>query len=111
MNEDAVDLETIRARIRLGNFSIRSHAVTHALKEGFDRQHIVEAVLNGVIIEEYPDAQRVLVCGKVLLMSITVYLHVICDYTDPEIVDFVTAYLPDESYWNNPPYSRWRKSK
>ena len=107
-----IEIEAIRERIRQGNFSTRSHAITHALKEGFDREDMVEAVLNGTIIENYPDEQRVLVCGKASLTSTTIiYLHVVCDYTDPKIVDFVTASLPDESYWNNPPYSRRRRSK
>jgi hypothetical protein len=46
---------------------IKSHAVRHALKEGFERTHMVEAILEGIIIEEYPDEQRVLICGKTTL--------------------------------------------
>ncbi|MBI5649898.1 MAG: hypothetical protein HZC40_05535 [Chloroflexi bacterium] len=45
-----MDIETIRNRVHAGNYSIKSHAIQHALKEGFDRAHIVEAILNGVII-------------------------------------------------------------
>ena len=56
-----VDIETIRQRVRAGNYLTRSHTVQHALKEGFERKNIVEAVLNGRIIEEYPDDQRVLI--------------------------------------------------
>jgi hypothetical protein len=28
------------------------------IKEGLERQHMIEAVMNGEIIEEYPDNQR-----------------------------------------------------
>jgi Arc/MetJ-type ribon-helix-helix transcriptional regulator len=47
-----VDIEFIRERIREGNYLFKSHAVRHALKEGFDRRHVVEAVLCGSAIEE-----------------------------------------------------------
>lgn len=44
------NIEIIRERVRAGNYLVKSHAVQHALKEGFERKHIVEAVLNGRII-------------------------------------------------------------
>src|ERR1041384_816306 len=77
-------LATIQKCVRDGSYLIKSHAVIHALKEGFDRTNIVEAVLNGSIIEDYADAQRVLVCGKTMVMTATeIYLHVVCEYADP----------------------------
>jgi len=69
-----VDINIIHERVQAGNYLIKSHAVQHALKEGFERKHIVEAVLKGIIIEEYPDEQRVLVCGTTTLSeNITIY--------------------------------------
>lgn len=69
------------------------------LKEGFDRANMVEAVLNGSIIEDYADAKRVLVCGKTVMTATEIYLHVVCEYADPVYVEFVTAYIPDEQEW------------
>jgi hypothetical protein len=61
--------------------------------------------LNGKIIEEYVDEQRVLVCGATNLdKSTIVYLHVVCEYADDVYVELVTAYLPDENLWENPPF-------
>ena len=57
-----MDLELIRNRVQAGHYLIRSHALRHALKEGFERRHMVEAVLNGRMIEEYPDDQMLLIC-------------------------------------------------
>jgi hypothetical protein len=106
-----VDIETIRERVRKGNYLVKSHAVQHALKEGFERTHMVEAILEGTIIEEYPDDQRVLICGKTTLAKTTdVYLHVVCEYADAIYVEFVTAYIPDEQEWAQPPLRR-RKQK
>ena len=97
-------VEIIRERVRAGDYLVKSHAVQHALKEGFERKHMVEAILKGRIIEEYPDDQRVLVCGSVTLAgSLNLYLHVVCEYADPVYTEFVTAYIPDELQWQSPP--------
>jgi hypothetical protein len=78
-----VDIETIRERVRKGNYLIKGHAVRHALKEGFERTHMVAAILEGAIIEEYPDDQRVLICGKTTLAkTANIYLHIVCEYAD-----------------------------
>lgn len=102
-----MDIEAIRERIRKGNYFIKGHAVRHALKEGFERSHMVEAILEGSIIEEYPDDQRVLICSKTTLAkTANIYLHVVCKYADAIYVEFVTAYIPDEQEWENPPLRR-----
>lgn len=75
-----------------------------ALKEGFERKLIVEAVLNGRVIEGYEDSR---ICGTVKLSeSVEIYLHVVCECGDSFYVEFVTAYIPDESQWEHPPYRR-----
>lgn len=105
-----ISLETICERVRRGDYFVKSHAVIHASKEGFDERHMVEAILNGKIIETYQTEQRILVCGQAALTENTkVYLHVVCEYSDPGYVDFVTAYIPDEATWQKPPFSRRRK--
>ena len=107
-----MDIEIIRERIRKGNYLIKSHAVQHALKEGFEHKHIVEAVLAGTIIEEYPDDQRVLICGKTTLSeNIDIYLHVVCEYADAVYIEFVTAYIPDELTWESPPLRRRERQR
>ncbi len=107
-----ISIETIKERVERGDYFILSHAVMHGLKEGFAPQDMVIAVLDGNIIEEYPAAQRVLVCGKVeLIQNVSIYLHVVCECADPVSVAFVTAYIPDEKQWENPPFARRRKSR
>ena len=102
--------QIICERIRGGNYLIKSHALTHALKEGFGRENMVEAVLAGSIIEDYPDEQRALVCGPTALTErVQIYLHVVCEYADPLYVEFVTAYIPDELQWESPPLRRRKK--
>lgn len=71
---------------------------------------MVEAIINGTLIEKYPDDQRALICGQANLdEATTVYLHIVCEYTDPVYIEFITAYLPDET-WETPPFRRrWPK--
>ena len=86
--------------------------MTHAVKEGFDTRRMVEAIASGQIIERYDEESRVLVCGLVYLLgTVELYLHVVCDYSDPCYVEFVTAYIPDETLWGMPPARRKRKGK
>ena len=107
-----MDIETIQKRVKAGYYLTRSHAVQHAVKEGFEREHMVEAVLDGKIIEAYPDDQRVLICGPTTLSKIpTIYLHVVCEYADSVYVEFVTAYIPDQTQWENPPFRRRRRKR
>ena len=106
-----VNIQTIRNRIREGDYLIKPHAVQHALKEGFERKHMVEAILSGTIIEEYVDVQRVLICGHTSLDNTTIYLHVVCEYVDPVYIEFVTAYIPDEVQWEPPAFKRRRRKK
>jgi len=107
-----VDIHTLRERVRAGDYLVTSHVVQHALKEGFERKHVVEAVLNGAVIEEYPDDQRVLVCGMITLSeSLSVYMHVVCEHADAVYIEFVTAYIPDGLEWEYPPTRRRRRKK
>ena len=107
-----MDIEAIRERVRAGNYLAKGHAIQHAVKEGFERQHMVEAILNGKIIEEYPEDQRALVCSRVhLLESVVIYLHVVCEYADPTYVEFVTAYIPDDEHWKRPDFTRRKRKR
>jgi len=81
---DSEILETISQRVREGHCLVKSHAVVHALKEGFERRHMVEGVLNARVIEDYPEAKRALLCGRTTLSAnVEIYLHVACEYADP----------------------------
>jgi hypothetical protein len=81
-----VNIEELRKRVRHGNYLIKSHAIQHALKEGFERKHMVDVILNGEIIETYPDEKRALVSGQVFIAErMKTYLHIVCEYADLSI--------------------------
>ncbi len=104
-----MDIEGIREQIRAGNYLVKSHAVHHAVKEGFERKHMVEAILNGQIIETYSEKQRALICGGTIVEGLNLYLHVVCEYGDPMYTEIVTAYVPNEDQWENPPFRRRKR--
>jgi hypothetical protein len=105
-----VDITTIREFVRQGRYLVKGDCIRHAVKESFVRQDIVDAVLTGRIIEDYPERERVLVCGRTKLSTTTiVYLHVVCEYADPNYIHFVTTYIPDEVEWERPPFRRKKK--
>ncbi len=77
-----MNIETIRERVSEDRYLVKRHAVQHAIKEGFDRANMVEAILTGRIIEDYPEAQRALICGHTKLMGdLSFYLHTLCANT------------------------------
>ncbi len=100
-------IEEIRQRIADGKYLIKLHAIQHALKEGFNQNNMVESINNGKIIEDYFEEQRCLICGATKVSEKTmIYLHVVCEFFDEEFIEFVTAYIPDENVWENPPFKR-----
>lgn len=54
-------------------------------------------MLNGKIIEEYPERQRVLIFGLVDEDDLPV--HVVVDCSEIEEPVFVTSYVPDSRHW------------
>ncbi len=107
-----MEIETIRRKVRNGDYLVRSHAVLHALKEGFVQRDMIDAVENGEIIEVYPNDKRVLICGRTAMdTSVKLYLHIVCEHSDPVFIEFVTAYIPDESRWERPDFRRRKRRR
>lgn len=102
-------LKRLQSQVKQSDYLVKPHAILHALKEGFDEFDMVDAILAEQIIEEYPDDQHVLICGKTKLSkSVSIYLHVVCEYRNLDYVEFVTAYIPDETQWHPPDFIRRR---
>ena len=98
-----LDQAAFKARIRAGDFSVRPHAMQHAVKEGFTVGDMVTVALHGVILEEYPERKRCLIYADVAVSGLRVPLHVVCEHRAPEVpVDFVTAYIVSDSDWETP---------
>jgi hypothetical protein len=105
-----LDLEAIRSQVQDGNYAVRSHAMQHAVKEGFSVRDMVQVVLHGVLVEEYPQRQRGLVYSDISVEEVIVPLHVVCEHRGPDVaVDFVTAYIPADEEWETPTRRRRKR--
>jgi hypothetical protein len=79
-----------------GKYFFYAHALTEAKKDGITPEDAAHAILTGEVIEEYPDRQRVLVFATI---SPNMPLHVVCDYSQENVLLIVTVYIPDNRLW------------
>ncbi len=91
-----ITIEKIRNFIQNEKYEFYTHAITEGKKDGVEPEDIIYVLLTGKIIEEYPDRQRVLVYGE---MINGIPLHVICNYSDSDILYIVTIYIPSDDEW------------
>ena len=85
-------------------YRIRIHAARHMIEEGFSEQDIIRAVTGkGKLLENYPDELRCLILGYFAMgEKLRCPLHIVCDYSKDELVDIVTAYVPEKPWWTTP---------
>lgn len=104
MNAERDLLETIRRLVEAKKYRIRIHTVRHMIEEGFSEADLVEAMIGkNRIIENYSDESRCLVLGYFPMSEkLRSPLHIVCDYSSDEVVDIVTAYIPQRPWWLTP---------
>lgn len=73
------------------------HVLQHLLQRGISQASVVQAILSGEIIEQYPDDYPYPSC---LLLGGTPALHVVCG-RGPDEVWMITAYRPDPAEWED----------
>ena len=93
-----ISIEKIRIFIQEDKYGFYTHAVIEAKKDGVEPEDIVYVILTGKIIEKYPERYRVLIYGKMLNR---LPLHVVCDYSDADLIYIPTAYIPSDKEWTN----------
>ena len=74
------------------------------IEEGFSEENMLEALEGkSKILENYPDEMRCLVSGYFKMsQKVRSPLHIVCDYSNNEIVDIITAYIPQKPWWLTP---------
>lgn len=95
--------ERIKRLVIAKKYRMRIHAIRHMIEEGFEEDNIIEAIANSRILENYSDECRCLIMGIFhFTQNTTSPLHVICDYSSSNLVDIVTAYIPQKPWWVSP---------
>jgi hypothetical protein len=104
MEETADPLELIQRLVGEGKYRVRLHAVRHMIEEGFDEKQLLEALRGkAVMVEAYEEEGRYLVLGTFhFTKRASSPLHVLCDVSVAEMVDVVTAYIPQRPWWESP---------
>lgn len=97
-------LSTIKRLILAGRYRVRIHAVRHMIEEGFSERNMITALLEGgKIIEMYEEERRCLMLGHFLWSKgQRSPLHIVCDYSNKNMIDLVTAYIPQMPWWISP---------
>ena len=90
-------IKDIQDKITKGEYRFSDHAVKRMIKKSIDRHEVEEALLDGVIIEEYPDdkySSSCLIYGRTREGR---NLHV--QVSHPPAVVIITTYEPDPEEW------------
>jgi hypothetical protein len=95
-----VDIEFIKDRFGKGEYAVSDHAIIEARKDGIEpntAKKLEWVAINGKIIEEYLDRERVLIYA--ILEEDELPVHIVVDYSLKEEPVIVTGYVPDSRYW------------
>ena len=95
-----VDIKYVRDKFLGGEYAISDHAIVEARKDGISPntiQELEQVAINGEVIEEYLDRERILFYAKSHELNLPI--HIIVDYSFIEEPVIVTAYIPDNKYW------------
>jgi len=95
-----MDLEEIKARVRTNQYAYSFHAEIERKAEGLTFTQVEEALLNGEILEEYPDTRRGESCLIVGFAGDTP-IHIVCGWRG-ERVALITVYVPRPSKFIDP---------
>jgi hypothetical protein len=90
-------IEEIKKHILLDNYIITFHARTRMDERGISTDDLVNLILNGCIIEDYPDSQP---CPSALITGIAGwrYCHAVVALCENHL-RIVTVYWPEDEEW------------
>jgi hypothetical protein len=94
-------LKTIQAKVLSGQYEFSRHATDQAIKRRIVSREVKEAILQGEIIETYPDDKYGSSC---LILGYTKGLrplHIVCSCSTRNLLKIITLYEPDPHQWIN----------
>jgi hypothetical protein len=88
-----MDIEDIKARVRNNQYVYTLHAEIERKADELTFAQIEEALLNGEILEQYPDTGRGESCLIVGFAGGDIPIHAVCGWRGEKIA-LITAYVP-----------------
>ncbi len=97
-----MDLEKVKRKIRRGEYQFSHHAEVERENEAVTVDDIKTAVLDGELLEGYPDDPRGASCLVLGAMNDGRPLHVVLTMLPIDAVLFITVYIPTLPKWLDP---------
>ena len=95
------DIGLIQNKIRCGEDSFSRHAEQERQNDNLTIAEVREALLNGMIIEQYPDTGRGDSCLVAGFTDCGKPVHIVCGERNERIV-IITVYIPLPPKFKNP---------
>ena len=93
-------LQEIKEHFDQESYEISFHAEKERYAESISLADIEAAILNGEILEDYPDDPRGESC-LILGYAEGRPIHVVCGYTSTHAIRVITVYLPKPPKWRD----------
>jgi len=93
-----LDIQPVINKIKKAEYRYSIHAIVKSIERKIKEQEVVEAILNGEIIEKYYDDKYSPSCLIYGMTKEGRHIHVQCSIP-PEVV-IITVYEPDPCKWH-----------
>lgn len=94
-----MDIEWIEQQVRSGNYEFSGHADNERQAERITIAEVEAALLNGEILEDYPNDPRGTSCLVLGHGSPGYPIHVVCGQTPSRRLRLITVYIPFPPRW------------
>ncbi len=105
-----MDIDAIKQRCGSGAMRWTNHILVRLLQRNISLENIEHAIMNGEIIEEYPEDYPYPSCLISGLSTDKQSLHVVCGISPTELY-LITAYYPSLDEWTDDFKSRKEPKK
>lgn len=100
-----VEIDLIKAKIKNEEYVYSLHADLERKSDDLTLQEVENALLNGEILEEYPDTGRGVSC-LIVGFSNNIPIHIVCGWREDKIL-LITTYIPKPPKFIDP----WTRGK
>ena len=98
-------VDRIRAQARTGNLRVTLHAQQEMTEEQMSLDDVLEAIAQGVVLEDYPQHRRGACCLIYGPTRAGRAVHVVCTSDRPTLI-IITVYEPKLPKWLTPTQRR-----
>ena len=101
----AVLLGQIKDQVKQEDIRVTEHAQQEMVEEDISLDEVIEAIIDGEILENYPDHRRGSCCLVYGRTEVSRPLHIVCTTSQPLLI-IITVYEPRPPKWLTPTQRR-----